>query len=104
MTMLADRLRIEGTGAARTTHVYLDGELIEGVHSVTWNIDIKRPITTVMLELVGRPEIHIEPVCPECGLPLPGPHRGTCSQSVMRGGSGVGAGLRGESADESRSG
>jgi hypothetical protein len=26
--------------------------------------------------------------CPECGLPLPGPHRGTCSVSVMRGGPG----------------
>lgn len=25
--------------------------------------------------------------CPECGLPQPGPHRGTCSKSVMRGGS-----------------
>jgi hypothetical protein len=24
--------------------------------------------------------------CSECGLPLPGPHRGTCSQSLMRGG------------------
>lgn len=40
--------------------------------------------------------------CPECGLPLPGPHRGICSQSVMRGGPGYGVptGLRGESEDE----
>lgn len=27
-------------------------------------------------------------VCPECGLPQPGPHRGTCSHSAMRGGEG----------------
>ena len=35
--------------------------------------------------------VGIEPThCPECGLPLPGPHRGTCSVSLMRGGPGFG--------------
>lgn len=34
-------------------------------------------------------EVGVEPTaCPECGLPLPGPHRGTCSVSLMRGGPG----------------
>lgn len=59
--MFADRLRIVGTGNARETSVYLDGELMHGVHSVTWNTDVHRPVTTVTLELIGRPEIHIEP-------------------------------------------
>lgn len=35
--------------------------------------------------------VGIEPLnCPECGLPLPGPHRGTCSVSLAHGGSGYG--------------
>jgi hypothetical protein len=28
--------------------------------------------------------------CSECGLSLPGPHRGTCSMSLMSGGPGYG--------------
>lgn len=28
--------------------------------------------------------------CPKCGLPMPGPHRGTCKHSLMMGGIGYG--------------
>ena len=33
---------------------------------------------------IAKPrEIFARGRCPECELPLPGPHRGTCSQSMM---------------------
>jgi len=42
-------------------------------------------------EIAERPADQPVEYCSECGLPLPAPHRGTCSMSLMRGGPGYGA-------------